>query len=82
MPYGDGSVGEKNWADLTPYENLILLTVSGDPRFCMNRLEAGGQQAATQEDSKMLDINASVEMFKKSHSKIVENVEEGSEEHA
>lgn len=57
MPYGDGSVGEKNWADLTPYENLILLTVSGDPRFCMNRLEAGGQQAATQEDSKMLDIN-------------------------
>ena len=32
--------------------------------------------------TKMLDINASVEMFKKSHSKIVENVEEGSEEHA
>lgn len=32
--------------------------------------------------TKMLDINASVEMFKRSHSKIVENGEEGSEEHA
>lgn len=32
--------------------------------------------------TKMLDINASVEMFKKSHSRIVENVEEGSEKHA
>ena len=59
LPFGDGNVGELNWADLTDYDQLIVVT-KGDvkPRFCMNRLEAGGQQAATQEDSKMLDINS------------------------
>ena len=58
MPYGDGNVGEKNWADLSAYDELVIVK-SGDtyPRILMNRLEAGGQQAATQEDSKMLDIN-------------------------
>ena len=58
LPYGDGSVGELNWADLTPYSKLYVTTV-GDvkPRFCLNRLVKDGQQAATQEDSKMLDIN-------------------------
>ena len=57
LPYGDGNVGELNWADLTAYDKLIVVAVDGTPRFCMNRLEAGGQQAETQEDSKMLDIN-------------------------
>ena len=58
LPYGDGSVGELNWADLTPYSKLYVTTV-GDvkPRFCLNRLVKDGQQAATKEDSKMLDIN-------------------------
>jgi hypothetical protein len=58
QPYGDSSVGELNWADFTPYEKFFILT-SGDikPRLCMNRLENGGQQAETQADSKMLDIN-------------------------
>ena len=58
QPYGDGSVGELNWADLTPYEQFIILT-SGEtkPRLCMNRLVKDGQQAETQEDSNMLDIN-------------------------
>ena len=58
LPYGDGNVGELNWADLTQYDKLIVV-VSGatKPRFCMNRLVAGGQQAATQADSKMIDIN-------------------------
>lgn len=58
QPYGDGSVGEKNWADLTPYKELIITTVgTTKPRICMNRLVKDGQQAATQNDSKMLDIN-------------------------
>ena len=58
LPYGDGSVSELKWADLTKYDKLIV-TVAGTvaPRFCMNRLVKDGQQAATQEDSKMLDIN-------------------------
>jgi hypothetical protein len=58
LPYGDGSVSELKWADLTKYDKLIV-TVAGAtaPRFCMNRLVKEGQQAATQEDSKMLDIN-------------------------
>ena len=58
LPYGDGNVGELNWADLTEYDKLIVV-VNGEvkPRFCMNRLEAGGQQAETKEDSKMIDIN-------------------------
>ena len=57
MPYGDGSVGWLNYADLSGYDKLIVVATAGKPRFCMNRLEAGGQQAETQAASKMLDIN-------------------------
>lgn len=58
LPYGDSSVSELKWADLTKYDKLIV-AVAGTtaPRFCMNRLVKEGQQAATQEDSKMIDIN-------------------------
>ena len=58
LPYGDASVGELNWADLSAYDELVVVK-TGDtyPRILMNRLEANGQQAATQEDSKLLDIN-------------------------
>ena len=58
LPYGDGNVSELKWADLTKYDQLIV-TVAGTvaPRLCLNRLVANGQQAATQEDSKLLDIN-------------------------
>jgi hypothetical protein len=58
LPYGDASVGEKNWADMTTCDKFIILTVGETkPRLCMNRLVANGQQAETQADSKMLDIN-------------------------
>ena len=58
LPYGDGNVSELNWADLTSWQKLIVTTASETkPRFCLNRLVAGGQQAETMEDSKMLDIN-------------------------
>ena len=58
LPYGDSSVGELNWADLSAYDKLVVVT-SGTvkPRFCINRLVANGQQASTKEESKMLDIN-------------------------
>lgn len=58
MPYGDVNVSELNWADLAAYDNLIVVCV-GDvkPRFCFNRLVAGGNQASTQEASNMIDIN-------------------------
>ena len=58
LPYGDGNVSELNWADLAGYEKLVVVTQGAiRPRFCLNRLEAGGNQAYTQEDSKMIDIN-------------------------
>ena len=58
LPYGDVNVSELKWADLTAYDQLII-TTTGEvkPRLCLNRLVANGQQAATMEDSKMLDIN-------------------------
>ncbi len=58
MPYGDATVSELNWADLSEYDELIVVK-SGDtkPRILMNRLVKDGQQAATKEESKMLDIN-------------------------
>jgi hypothetical protein len=58
LPYGDGSVGELNWADLSDYDELVVVK-TGDiaPRILMNRLVKDGQQAATQEESQMLDIN-------------------------
>ncbi|MBR0049150.1 MAG: DUF5123 domain-containing protein [Prevotella sp.] len=58
LPYGDGNVSELKWADLTNYQTLVVTTAGTvKPRFCLNRLVNEGQQAATMEDSKMLDIN-------------------------
>ena len=57
LVYGDNSVTETMWADLTPYEQFIVIAPKGTPRFCMNRLVKDGQQAETKADSKMVDIN-------------------------
>ena len=57
-PYGDcNNVGYLNWADLSNYDKLIITATSGNPRFCMNRLEKNGQDGASQDDSKMLDMS-------------------------
>lgn len=56
-PYGDGNVSETLWADLKGYDYLVVTVNQGVPRFCINRLQAGGQQGGTQAESKMLDIN-------------------------
>jgi hypothetical protein len=58
LPYGDASVGEKNWADLASFDQLFIATIgSVKPRLCFNRIEAGGNEASTKEASKMIDIN-------------------------
>ncbi|MDE7350419.1 MAG: FIVAR domain-containing protein [Muribaculaceae bacterium] len=57
-PFGDSGVSELKWADLTNYDQLIITTATNTkPRVMMNRIEANGQQAATKEESKMIDIN-------------------------
>lgn len=58
QPYGDGSVSWVKYALLDDYDKLVVVAYSGTPRLCFNRLTADGQQAATKEDSKMIDINA------------------------
>jgi len=58
LPYGFNNVSELSWADLKPYSQFIVTTVGETkPRFCLNRTVAEGQQAATMEDSKLVDIN-------------------------
>lgn len=41
QPYGDGSVQYLNFADITDFSKLIILTSAGTPRIMMNRLEVG-----------------------------------------
>lgn len=57
MPYGDGNVGELNWADLAAYDKLVVITSAGTPRIMLNRIEAGGNIGATKAESKMIEIN-------------------------
>ena len=37
MPYGDGSVNEYNFADLTAYDHLAITATEGEPRLLFNR---------------------------------------------
>ncbi len=58
LPYGDGNVYFKNYADLSKYDKLIVTVASGAPRFCFNRLTDGGQDSPDEASSNMMDINA------------------------
>ena len=64
VPYGNRNNDILKWADLSKYSKLII-TTDGKyaPRFYFNRLEANGQQAATMEESKMIDINPATEAW-------------------
>ena len=64
VPYGNKNNDILKWADLSKYSKLII-TTDGKyaPRFYFNRLEANGQQAATMEESKMIDINPATEAW-------------------
>lgn len=37
MPYGDGSVNEYNFADLSAYDHLVIIATDGEPRLLFNR---------------------------------------------
>ena len=37
MPYGDGTVNEYNYADLTAYDHLAITATEGEPRLLFNR---------------------------------------------
>lgn len=56
MPYGDGSVGYLNYADLTDYEQLIVIANEGTPRVLMNRVVNNGQYSSNEADSKMIEM--------------------------
>lgn len=56
LPYGDGSVSWKKYADLTAWDRLVVTVISGQPRFCFNRLVDGGQDNEDESQSQMIDI--------------------------
>ena len=58
LPYGDVSVGEKNWADLAEFSQFIAISANDIPRFCMNRMEAGANHNDNKAEAKFVDINA------------------------
>lgn len=55
MPYGDGNVGELNWADLADYDKLIVIAPAGTPRMLFNRDVANGQWNETEAESHLLE---------------------------
>lgn len=57
LPYGDGGVNEKKWADLAAYDKLVVITSAGTPRIMLNRIEHEGNIEATKAESKMIEIN-------------------------
>ena len=57
MPYGDGNVGMNNYADLSAYKYLGITVSEGQPRCCINRLTADGQDNEDPAQAKMLDFN-------------------------
>ena len=56
LPYGEGGVSYLHYADLSSYEQLIIVTTAGTPRVMMNRVVDGGQDNANEDESKMLDM--------------------------
>lgn len=57
LPYGDGNVFWKNYADLSAYDKLAITVSAGQPRCCINREVDGGQDNEVAAQAKMLDFN-------------------------
>ena len=55
LPYGDASVGEFNYANLSNFEKLIVVATEGTPRFMFNRDVANGQWNATESESHLIE---------------------------
>lgn len=56
LPYGDGSVGWLNYADLSAYDKLYVSAAAGTPRFCLNRTADGAQDNDDPATSQFIDI--------------------------
>ena len=56
MVYGNSSILENYYADLSDYDKLYIPVVAGTPRVLMNRTEAEGQFNEDQELSKMIEM--------------------------
>ena len=55
LPFGDGSVYEKNYANLKQYDKLIVTVTAGTPRFMFNRDVAGGNWNADETQSHLIE---------------------------
>lgn len=56
LPYGDGSVFWKNYADLSEYSKLIVTVSAGVPRFGFNRTEDQAQYSGDPKNPKFFSI--------------------------
>ncbi len=56
MPYGDSGVGYLNYADLSNYDQMIIIAEEGTPRVMMNRIVDGGSYSDTEAESKMIEM--------------------------
>ena len=57
MPYGDGNVDWKCYADLSGYDKLAITVSAGQPRCCFNRQTENGNDNSDPAQAKMLDFN-------------------------
>ena len=57
MPYGDGNVNWKCYADLSGYDKLAITVSAGQPRCCFNRQTENGNDNSDPAQAKMLDFN-------------------------
>ena len=57
MPYGDGNVAWKCYADLSGYDKLAITVSAGQPRCCFNRQTEDGNDNSDPAQAKMLDFN-------------------------
>ena len=57
LPYGTSGVDMNTYAELNEFDQFIVLTSAGKPRYCMNRKTSSGQIGADLASSEMIDIN-------------------------
>lgn len=55
MPYGDGSVGLLNFADLSEFNKFVIIANGGTPRILLNRDIDEGQWNADEAESHLID---------------------------
>lgn len=56
QPYGDGSVGYLNYADLSAFDKMIIVATEGTPRVMMNRLVNEGAYSSDESASNLLEM--------------------------